>query len=312
MAIFRTYSKRKRGMPDVFTYDKIDKKLKNQIFHIWTDYFVQEELSKELIKLVQRKIFETICKEEGKKSLYFNGTFLENSPDSQVENYFDKLLDTDKILDVIEITFFYISKLEKSVKQQNPDLRISYTSDNAIDELNFRFKENGVGYEFTNEQIIRIDNKLLHKETIQTALELLTDGDYQNANEEFLRAHEHFRFKRNQECLNECLKSFETTMKIVCQKNGWNYKETDTAKPLINNLISNSFFENYHESYLSAFRQLLESNIPTMCNKNSSHGQGIKKITVPNSLANYMLYTTGATINLIVDTQKNLERKKSE
>lgn len=309
MAIFDTYSKRKKGMPDVFTYDSISDKLKNQTYHIWNDFFEQSCFSNELKYLVREHIYDTICKEEGKKSLHFNGMFNDRSPINQVESYFDELKDTDKILDVIEVTFFFIARLEKAAKEQNPYILITYSADKAIEELNYRFKENGVGYEFTNERIIRIDNKLLHKETIQPTLYLLHEPEFKNANDEFLKAHEHFRFRRNQECLNECLKSFESTMKIVCQKNDWQHKETDSAKPLINLLLTNNFFPNYHESHLSAIRQLLEGNIPTIRNKNSGHGQGTKKIIVPDSLASYMLYITGATIRLIVETQMARDKK---
>lgn len=308
MPIFKIYSKRKKGLPDVLTYDKLSDKMKNQVYHIWNDFFKQECFSKELTEYGRKYIYETICKEEGKKSLYFNGMFKELSPVVQVEKYFEELKETDKIIDVIEVTFFCIIRLEIAAKQRNKLIKITYTADKAIKELNNRFKENGVGYQFTNEQIIRIDNKLLHKETIQPTLDLLHEPEYKNANDEFLKAHEHFRFRRNQECLNECLKSFESTIKIVCHKNGWLYKETDTAKPLINLLLANNFFPNYNESQLSAVRQLLEGSIPTIRNKNSGHGQGTKKIVVADSLASYMLYISGATIRLILETQIDKEK----
>ena len=48
---------------------------------------------------------------------------------------------------------------------------------------------------------------------------------YAGANDEFLRAHEHYRHKRHKECLNECLKAFESMMKAICKKRRWPYSE---------------------------------------------------------------------------------------
>lgn len=56
---------------------------------------------------------------------------------------------------------------------------------------------------------------------------------------------------------------------------------------------------------MNAIKQLLEGSIPTVRNKNSAHGAGNTTIVVPDYLANYMLYLTGATIRLLVDTQNN-------
>lgn len=39
---------------------------------------------------------------------------------------------------------------------------------------------------------------------------------FRNAEVEFLRAHEAYRAQRLSEALNEALKAFESTMKIVC------------------------------------------------------------------------------------------------
>lgn len=309
MEIFETYSKRQNGLPDVFVYDDISSKLKTQIFHIWNDYFNQHCFaSSGIAAQVQKVIFETICKEEGKKSLYTDGFFGEHGAGYQVEHYFDQLSDADKIIDAIDIVFHFLGRMEHVVRERDQYIQISYPIAKAIENLNQRFRENGVGYEFINGKIIRVDNKLLHKETVQPALSLLDETDYKNANDEYLNAHEHFRFRRNKECLNECLKSFESTIKIICQKNTWSFTDKDTAKPLINILLRNAFLPNYHETQLHAIGQLLESSIPTIRNKKSGHGQGIKTIIVPDSLAQYMLYITGATIRLFVETQMDREK----
>lgn len=309
MGTFNTYSKRNAESSDVFTYDNISDKLKTQIFHIWNNYFNQFHADNDLLKKIRKLINETICEEEGLKNLDIELYTIRNLS-VQVENYFEKLKVTEKILDVIEITFYYIGVMEKILIERHNYHNIYYTKTKAIEDLNTRFKENGVGYEYTNDQIIRVDNKLLHKEIIQNTLNFIGNPDYINVNEEFLKAHEHFRFNKYHECLNECLKAFESTMKIVISKNCWELNETATAKNLINILIVNEFFKISEQSYLSAIKNLLEGHIPTIRNKNSGHGQGTIKIEVPSSLASYMLYITGATINYIIDLQQERTNKK--
>lgn len=84
-------------------------------------------------------------------------------------------------------------------------------ADSAIDELNTRFKESGVGYSFSSGDIIRIDSQLLHAEAVKPAVMLLNGSDYRGAQEEFLGAHEHYRHGNNKEALNDCLKALESS-----------------------------------------------------------------------------------------------------
>ena len=37
----------------------------------------------------------------------------------------------------------------------------------------------------------------------------------------------------NEKCLNKCLKSFESTLKIICDKKGCKYDDNDTSTKLI-------------------------------------------------------------------------------
>jgi hypothetical protein len=310
MATFPTYSKQKAGTPEVFQYDSIPEKLKGQIYHIWHDFFEQEGINNKDKHDIYEHIYKILLKETGKKRLYFNGLFFDDNPANQIEKYFENLDNVDAALDTIGVIFYIVEQVQK-ITQQNPYSKLRYTADEAIKDLNIRFKENAVGYQYLNSKIIRIDNQLLHETAVKPALQFIHQKEYQNANEEYLNAHDHFRHRRYQECLNECLKSFETTMKIICSKNKWNFNPNDTAKPLINTLLTNKFLPNYNETYLGSLRTIMESSIPTVRNKNSGHGQGIQKRVVPEHLASYLLTITGATIKLLIETQNTLEKKPS-
>ena len=97
-----------------------------------------------------------------------------------------------------------------------------------------RFKEHGVGYQFESGEIIRVDSQILHAEVVKPVLTLLGQEErFKGANEEFLKAHEHYRNGRYEECLVDALRSFESVMKAICHKQKWVYNQNDAAKKLI-------------------------------------------------------------------------------
>lgn len=146
--------------------------------------------------------------------------------------------------------------------------------DDAINELNQRMQESAIGYRFEGGTLLRIDSELTHAEIIQPVLQLLRQPIYAGANDEFLKAHEHFRHGRLKESINEALKSFESVMKAICDKHSWAYKPTDTAKTLIDICLTNELIPSFMQSELSSLRALLESGVPTVRNKIGGHGQG--------------------------------------
>lgn len=94
--------------------------------------------------------------------------------------------DIEKTLDVIELSFKYIDIAIRGTNYNNNAINIRCTPDEAIQELNERFKENGVGYQFENGQLIKVDSKFTHTETIKPVLALLQDTKrYKGANQEF-------------------------------------------------------------------------------------------------------------------------------
>jgi hypothetical protein len=270
----------------------LTEKLKIQIEHIWKNFFNQVgENSKEEIWEI---IHSTLCEEHAKRTLFESafGNGVRNS--YKVEHYFEKLTNVEESLDVIEIVFRYIERTPKILKDfRYIDFDGNYKPEQAVSDLNTRFLENGIGYNYQNQNIIRVDNTLLHKEVIIETLQFLSTQTFKNANDEFIKAHEHFRHKRQKECLVDCLKALETTMKIICQENNWHYNKTDTAKKLIETCINNKLIPEFLLSHFSSLRTSLESGVPTIRNKLGGHGQGVTTVTVPDHYASYILYLTG-------------------
>lgn len=169
--------------------------------------------------------------------------------------------------------------------------------------------EHSVGYQFENGQIIRIDSKLLHNEVVKPVLSLLKDKHFSGAEEEFLKAHDHCRHNRNKEAIAECLKSFESVLKGICDKNRWAYTAKDTAKKLLEIVFEKELLPEYLQSEFSSLRSILESGIPTVRNRVGGHGQGSEIVGVPNHLVAYAIHLTASSILFLVECENDFSRR---
>ena len=149
-------------------------------------------------------------------------------------NLYLKITDLNDTLSIIESIFSKIPRVE-SFWNKNRAIPLRYNAKEAIMDLNTFMEYSNLGYEFMNERIIRKDNKLLHTEIVNPLLHLLSNSILKNVDDEFLNALNHYKNSRNKECVNDCLKALETTLKIICHHNNWTFDTTkDTANKLIN------------------------------------------------------------------------------
>ena len=229
----------------------------------------------------------------------------EDDLDVRVCNFFFNTEDTEKVIDVIELSFQCIDR----VARNEPDLfsPMIISPDEAINELNDRFREHGVGYQYESGQIVKINSQLAHSEMVKPALSFLSEPIYKGANEEFLKAHEHYRKKNYKDCVNNCLKAFESCLKIICQKRGWNYSEGDTANRLIAIVFDKGLIPPLMQSHFSGLRSALESGVPTVRNKQAGHGQGPNQIVVPEYIPSYILHLTASNILLLAKTNEEMK-----
>jgi len=305
MAIVDLFSKRlKRKMNDevdVYQYVDIPQKFRVQVFHIITEG-LEDKRHAYTADEMYHLIHKTLCKEYG----VFN---LKQYSGSDKESIFDFLLKTEeyeKALDVIEICFQVINvNIRQNMWRNYLDLVLQ--PDEAINELNERFKENAIGYRFESNQLIKIDSELIHNEIIKPTLGFLYEKKYKNANEEYLRAFEHFRHGRNKECLTDCLKSFESVLKIICEEKKWDYDAKDTSSKLIQICLDNDLIPLYMQNQFTSLRSLLESGIPTLRNRLGGHGQGAIATSVDDFIANYALNLTASNIKFLISLEKDIK-----
>jgi len=315
MAIFELFSKRQKALrgdiPDVYTYDDLPSALRVQIVHIWTDALGSDKDYYDHygcgpnVKSAYKFIVDTLCREYGMFQLPTAEKYQERMYLNELANYLLQVDDVEKQLDIVELSFRYIDKLTRKydyLRKQNASERV----DDAISELNNRFKEHGIGFQFIEGEIVRVDSELIHSEVVKPALRLLNEKNYHGAQQEFLSAYEHYRHGKHKEALNDCLKSFESTMKAICDKRKWVYQANATSKALIQVCFDNGLVPSFWQQQLSSLRSMLESSIPTGRNKLSGHGQGTTPTTVPDYLVSYMLHMTASTLVFLTTAEKNL------
>ncbi|MDD2328701.1 MAG: hypothetical protein PHZ13_10380 [bacterium] len=310
MAIFDLFSKRQKKLrgdvPDVYVYDNLPQPLRVQIVHIWTDTLGKgEQYWDGQVKQSYEFIVNTLCREYGLFKLPGAKDYGDREYITELANFFLQVDDVEKALDAIELSFRVIDRLTRSWEYLRRN-DASERADQAISELNSRLKEHGVGFQFVEGEIVRVDSELLHVEAVKPALRLLNEKDYQGAQQEFLSAYEHYRHGKNKEALNDCLKAFESTMKAICDKRKWSYQPNATAKALIQVCFDNNLVPSFWQQQLSSLRSMLESSIPTGRNKLSGHGQGAVPTSVPEYLVAYMLHMTASTLVFLTNAEKNL------
>jgi len=311
MGIIELFSKRQKKIrgevPDVYVYEEMPQSLRIQIIHIIRDTIGKDKYENRARRAYQF-IHKALCKEYG----VFTLKEYAQSDDEAILDYFLNCDDYEKCLDIIELSFrmitlhvakdYYYSYKQHTTSSQAPE--------DAINELNSRFKESGIGYQFEAGELIRVDSQYIHSEAVKPVLRLLGSVEaYRGANDEFLSAHEHYRHKRYKECLNDCLKSFESLMKAIHEKYSWPYGQNDTAKKLINSCLSNKLVPEYLQNQFSSVRILLESGVPTVRNKEGGHGQGAEVSTVPEHLASYTLHLTATNLLFLANCEEIYSEK---
>ena len=143
-------------------------------------------------------------------------------------------------------------------------------------------------------QVIRRDSGVLHQTAIEPTLLLLSASHFVTANKEFLGGLADYRNGDYEDCVTKCLSSFESVLKVVCQRKGWAYKNTDTADTLLTAVFGKTNLEGFYKEHIKL--------ILTVRNRRSSaHGGGTQPKQVPKHVANYVINATAAAILLIVE-----------
>ncbi|BEP36700.1 hypothetical protein GmRootV59_36720 [Variovorax sp. V59] len=304
--VYNLYSKRKRQLEketsDIFTYDNFPSAFRVQVIYLWNYGFGDSHFPE--IYECYNIIVKILREESGKFALIdlgYNG----KTSSEELQGYLLSSIGPSQILDAIELSFRVMNEIaRKKYYARRPNA--SAFVDKAINDLNTRFREHSIGYQFSNNEIIRIDSELIHAEVVKPTLKLLSQPHFKGAQEEYLKAHEHYRHGNSKEALNECLKAFESAMMSICKKRGWAYEPKDNAKTLIGICFANHLIPSFWESEMTGLRALLEGGVPTGRNKLAGHGQGAEPVSVPPHIVSYIMHMTAANLKFLAEADAAL------
>ncbi|NBC11636.1 MAG: hypothetical protein GVY24_07895 [Planctomycetes bacterium] len=309
MMILDTYTKRQsteNASPasELYVYDKLPKKLRTQIVHILNDsigtYYddpVFSAHSNDTANKMWDFFRDALIREFG--VFYLHNEFA--SADKDVTLF---LMDAplDQALDTIEIGFRLVDRLVRKALIREGDIKgVKLAPDDAISDLNTRFDEHAVGYQYECGILFRRDAKYLHDEVVLPAIKLLNLHKFDGALEEFLRGHSALRNGDARVAIQEALKAFESVMKAICRNRNWAISETANSKELLSVLFDRGIVPQYMQCHFSSLRSTLEAGLPTLRNRKGAHGQGMMKIEVPMHLATYALNLAAVNIKFLLD-----------
>lgn len=302
--LFSDRSRRERGeAPDVFSYDDLPQELRVQAMLVVTDGLGQPYTPTGYFTPaynVYRQVVEDLVRHFGRQRLAPG-----EEPQEVLGNFFLQESRVERWLDGIELSLSAIQVAHRDWEYKGrTSARLG--PDDAINDLNHRFLQHGVGYQFVSGKIVRCDSQFLHAQVVKPVLELLRDKRYRGANDEFLNAHGHYLKGEVKDCLADCLSAIESTLKTICQKRRWAFQPKDTAKPLLDVCFKNGLIPAFMQSHYSALQSTLESGVPTLRNKLGGHGQGAQVVTVPEHYAAYALHLTASAIQFLIEAEKAL------
>lgn len=156
----------------------IPEELRVQVFYIWQDVWGEmrkisyDRFSGSALAIeAYRWIDATLRREYGVLVLGQRNNLYE-----KVRNFLFRTEETDKVIDIIEVSFRYIDQVVRDKRDAKFAPNIS--PDDAIDELNYQFRDHGVGYQYESSLMTRVDSQFIHSEVVKPALSFLSDPIY--------------------------------------------------------------------------------------------------------------------------------------
>ena len=292
-------------MPDVYFYDSLPPQLRIQIVQVWDETLGKGSAAQRAANEIYEHIVNVMRRELGQFKL--DGQQRNGTSRDEWANTFLQVNDVDIALSMIELAGKAIERIASKQgylgRYEAKSIAVA-----GIKEINHRLQEQGVGYQYSDGEIMRVDSQFLHAETVKPALALMHDVGYEGAQAEFLKAHEHYRHGDTKGALTDALKAFESAMQTICHKRGWEVDPKATSKTLIAIMFDKGLIPSYWQSHFSGLRINLESGVSTARNREGGHGQGPTITTVPVHLAGYVMHQTAAAIVFLVEAEKVLSQ----
>ncbi|WP_156139618.1 STM4504/CBY_0614 family protein [Sphingomonas sp. 35-24ZXX] len=309
MAIFKLFSKRqaeatRSGQEDVYQYDVIPERLRVQVHQIALESIglvgdKGDVLSGPESNQLWIEIDKAFRREKGLDSLA-SGNFA----GSRVLAFM-RQCSTEDWLDLLELiaTAAQIMAHDQNGYERQK-WQVSLIGQDAIDELNYRLREAGVGYQLEGTSLIRVDSQYIHAEIVKPAISLLSGKGFEGPRQEFISAHEHYRCGEYRQAVGMAANALESTFKSIFEKNNWEYSKKARISDLVKVAKAHGLWPDYLDGSFDQLVSTLQSGLPKIRDNDSSHGQGAKPKEVPGYIAAYALHLSASKIVFIIEAAK--------
>lgn len=303
MAIFELHSKKmsdiaKADQADVYRYDFFSNVFRVQILNIANKAFGEDRHYRQGIGHKSNSnwvwIDETYSHEKGVNPL--GGK--EHMPE-QIRTAF-KALGHEDALDLVDIIAFRIKADDDEAARLRIRRNINLRVATQIDEVNYRLREAGMGYQIEEGRLTRVDSQLVHKEVVKPALTLIGRPGFEGVQQEFLSAHEHYRSGKNKEAVGLAANSVESTFKAILDSKQWDYPKNPRISDLVKVARNNRLWPDYLDNNMDQLAATLQSGLPQIRDKAAAHGQGAVPNEVSSYLAAYALHLAATNIVFLI------------
>jgi uncharacterized protein DUF7014/AbiJ-like protein len=292
MPVFETYASRvaaaaKANSPDVYVYDELPRFLRTQISLIFNRCIGGEDcpLWGEIAYWMKSET-ESYSDSSSEPCSIFDR-------DSHAEcmRYLQTSNDVNGVLSLIEFCAEFMANRATSDDLARYE---RYQNRDGIAELNMRFLRAGVGYQFENKRLIRIDSQYVHAEVVKEALRLLHEPDFREANNEFMKAHRHLQEGSLRDCNTAALRAMENVLKVICDARRWAYQKGDTVERLVSIVRGQGLFPDYLGGYFDSLIGAMKAGVPKIRDRQGGHGAAPGDDPVPDHIAAFALHLTAA------------------
>ena len=297
MAVIDLYSDRKRQAEgrdlDVLTYDLPDK-LRVQIVYILRRAIGEHD------NRGWQSVHGIVAEGHGAFALAEG-----RSDDKRCINFLLRNPSVDHVLDFIEVSFRFVDRIARKLGyHERATYGIRGKADESIERLNERFRRAGVGYQYEDGMIFRVDSDLVHAEVVRPALRFLHQQGFEGPHEEFLRAHACYRAGDMKEAVTNANNAFESTLKAICDQRRWAYAKGARASDLLRIVRDQGLLPDYLDNSFDQLAATLKSGLPKVRGEEGAHGQGAAPRKTPDHVAAYALHLAAAKIVFLVEAHR--------
>lgn len=310
MNVFDLFSKRqtdaaKSGTDDVYQYDAIPKHLRVQVAQIAVeavgqvghrgDRMMRGDEENHLWFQIER----TYLREKG-----LEGISRENFAGTRVLSFMRECSTADW-LDFLELIAVGINVMGSDQRgSERHRWNVSTSGQEAIDEINYRFRQAGVGYQLEDARLIRVDSHFMHSEVVKPAISLLSGQGFEGPKQEFLEAHQHYRAAEYRQAVAMAANAVESTFKAIFDRKGWDYQKGARISDLVKVARANALWPDYLDASFDQLIATLQSGLPRIRDNDASHGQGATPKNLPDYIAAYALHLAASKIVFITEAAK--------